>query len=76
MVWQISLIDQYANPPRRGERAVVVAAIHDGLKPALALVRVDVSPPSIRWREASLILHARYAAINHRKHAPSRESVA
>jgi hypothetical protein len=37
--------------------------IHDGLKPILALVRPDVPPPSIRWREANLILHARYAVI-------------
>jgi len=32
-----------------------------GLKPVIARVRPDVRLPSIRWRLASLILHARYA---------------
>jgi hypothetical protein len=39
---------------------------------AVALVRrTSISPPSIRWRVASLILHARYAGTNFREHAPS-----
>ena len=32
-----------------------------GLKPVIARVRPNVRLPSIRWRLASLILHARYA---------------
>lgn len=39
---------------------------------AVALVRrTSISPPSIRWRVASLILHARYAGTLFREHAPS-----
>jgi hypothetical protein len=34
-----------------------------GLKPVIARVRPDVRPPSIRWRQASLILHAHYAGV-------------
>ncbi|MEX3860428.1 hypothetical protein AB3X94_42030, partial [Paraburkholderia sp. BR10923] len=42
----------------------VLPVSRDGLKPVLALVRLDVSPPSIRWLDTSLILHARYAVFN------------
>jgi hypothetical protein len=44
-----------------------------GLKPVIARVRPNVRLPSIRWRLASLILHARYAIFQ--EHAPSKKSV-
>ncbi len=55
----------------RGDATAVEST---GPKPIVALVRPSVSPPSIRWRLASLILHAHCAGI-FREHAPSQESV-
>jgi hypothetical protein len=58
--------------PERGDPTAVAST---GRKPIVALVRPSVSPPSIRWRSASLILYAHCAGISFREHAPSQESV-